>query len=50
VAALAGVVRGHLFTIAACASVDIGAFEASRAAGWIVTGLSLLALDFAVNS
>jgi hypothetical protein len=48
-AAAAAVARQHMVTFAALASVDTGAFEASPVAGWIVTGLSLLALDFAVR-
>jgi hypothetical protein len=48
-AAVAVVARQHLVTAAALASVDIGAFHAGPAAGWVVTGLSLLALDFAVT-
>lgn len=41
--------RQHVVTVAALASVDIGAFHGGQVAGWIVTGLSLLALDFAVT-
>lgn len=48
-AALAAKARQHVVTAAALASVDIGAFHIGPAAGWIVMGLSLLALDFAVT-
>ena len=41
--------REHVVTFAALAAVDVGAFHAATAAGWIVTGLSLLAADFAVR-
>lgn len=47
-AALA-VAREHVVTFAALASVDIGAFHAGQVAGWIVTGVSLAVLDFAVR-
>ena len=48
-AAAAAVARQHVVTAAALASVDVGAFHAGPVAGWVVTGLSLLALDFAVT-
>ena len=48
-AALAAVARQHVVTAAALASVDFGAFRASGAAGWIVSGVSALVLDFAVR-
>jgi hypothetical protein len=48
-AALAVIARQHVVTAAALASVDFGAFHAGPAAGWIVTGVSLLTLDFAVT-
>lgn len=48
-AALAVKAREHLVTAAALASVDFGAFHAGPVAGWVVTGVSLLALDFAVT-
>ena len=41
--------REHVVTFAALAAVDTGAFHICPAAGWIVTGVSLLALDFAVR-
>jgi hypothetical protein len=43
------VARQHVVTAAALASVDVGAFHGGPVAGWVVTGLSLLALDFAVT-
>ncbi len=48
-AALAATARQHVVTFAALASVDVGAFHGGQVAGWIVTGVSLLALDFAVT-
>lgn len=48
-AAVAAKAREHVVTVAALASVDIGAFHICAPAGWIVTGLSLLAADFAVR-
>ena len=49
VAAMAAMARQHVVTVAALASVDVGAFHWGGGVGWIVTGLSLLALDFAVT-
>lgn len=48
-AALAVKAREHVLTAAALASMDFGAFHAGPVAGWVVTGVSLLALDFAVT-
>ena len=48
-AAAFAVARQHIVTAAALASVDVGAFHAGPVAGWVVTGVSLLALDFAVT-
>lgn len=48
-AAFAATARQHVVTVAALASVDIGAFHGGQIAGWIVTGVSLFLLDFAVN-
>ena len=48
-AALAVQVRQHLVTAAALAAMDFGAFHAGPVAGWVMTGVSLLALDFAVT-
>ena len=48
-AAAAVVARQHLMTAAALAAMDFGAFHAGPVAGWVVTGVSLLALDFAVT-
>ena len=48
-AAIAAIARQHVVTAAALASVDFGAFHAGPVAGWIVTGVSLLMLDFAVT-
>jgi hypothetical protein len=41
--------REHVMTVAALAAADIGAFHWGAGVGWIVTGASLLALDFAVS-
>ena len=49
VAAVVAKAREHVVTFAALASVDIGAFHICQPAGWMVTGASLLALDFAVR-
>ncbi len=48
-AALLAAVREHVVTAAALVSVDVGAFHGGQVAGWVVTGVSLLALDFAVR-
>lgn len=48
-AQVAAVARQHVVTVAALASVDVGAFHAGPVAGWIVTGVSLFLLDFAVT-
>lgn len=37
---------GSLLTGAGLACIDVGAFEAHPVAGWIVTGLSVLLLDW----
>lgn len=47
-AALA-VARQHVVTVAALASVDVGAFHGGQVAGWVVTGVSLLVADFAIR-
>lgn len=49
VAVFAAKAREHVVTTAALVSADVGAFHICQAAGWIVTGVSLLALDFAVR-
>lgn len=49
VAAAVAAAREHVVTVAALASVDVGAFHGSPVAGWVVAGVSLLALDFAVR-
>ena len=43
------VAREHVVTVAALGAIDFGAFHAGPVAGWVVTGLSLLAADFAVR-
>jgi hypothetical protein len=48
-AAFAVKAREHMVTAAALASVDVGVFHYGAGPGWIVTGVSLLALDFAVQ-
>ena len=49
-AALAGAAaREHLPTVAGLGAVCFGAFEAAAPAGWIVTGLSLLVLEWKVR-
>ena len=49
VAAVLSAVREHVVTVAALVSVDLGAFHWGPGVGWIVTGASLLAADFAVR-
>jgi hypothetical protein len=48
-AAVLAAVREHVVTVAALASVDLGAFHWGPGVGWVVTGVSLLAADFAVR-
>jgi hypothetical protein len=48
-AAFAAVARQHVVTAAALGSVDFGAFHGGPVAGWVVTGVSMLVLDFAVT-
>ena len=48
-AAVLAVVREHVVTVAALVSVDLGAFHWGPGVGFIVTGASLLAADFAVR-
>ncbi len=48
-AKLLAAVRQHVVTAAALGSIDLGAFHWGPGVGWIVTGVSLLALDFAVT-
>lgn len=45
----ATVAREHLPTVAAFSAIDYGAFTGSPVAGWIVTGVTLLLLDFKVR-
>lgn len=45
----AALVREHVTTVAALGAIDLGAFRAATAAGWIVTGVSLLLLEFKVR-
>jgi hypothetical protein len=49
VAAVVAKAREHVLTAAALASADLGAFHWGPGVGWLVTGASLLALDFAVR-
>jgi roadblock/LC7 domain-containing protein len=48
-AAVMAATREHVITFAALASADLGAWHWGPGVGWIVTGVSLLALDFAVR-
>jgi hypothetical protein len=48
-AAVVAAAREHLPTLAAFAAVDYGAFQAAAAAGWIVTGVTVLLLDWKVR-
>jgi hypothetical protein len=45
-AALVTVVGRNFLVMAGLAAMDAGAFSASPVAGWLVTGGSLLVLDF----
>jgi hypothetical protein len=40
---------GSLLTVAGLGCIDVGAFEAHPIAGWIVTGLSVLILDWKID-
>ena len=46
---VAAAARDHVTTFAALAVIDLGAFEASPVAGWVVTGVSLLVAEFKVR-
>jgi len=48
-AAVLAAVREHVVTVAALVSVDLGAFHWGPGVGFVVTGASLLAADFAVR-
>jgi hypothetical protein len=48
-AAALSVAREHVMTAAALASADLGAFHWGPGVGFLVVGVSLLALDFAVT-
>lgn len=37
---------GNLLTVAGLGCVDVGVFEANTVAGWIVTGVTVLLLDW----
>jgi hypothetical protein len=41
--------RQHVVTVAALTSVDLGAFHWGGGVGWVVTGVTLLAFDYAVT-
>ena len=47
--AVLAVAREHVLTAAALTAADLGAWHWGPGVGWIVTGASLLALDFAVR-
>jgi len=46
---LAGAAREHLATVAGLAAIDLGCFQAARPAGWIVTGVSVLVMEWKVR-
>ena len=48
-AAFAATAREHVVTAAALGAVDLGVFHYGAGPGWIMTGISLLTLDFAVR-
>jgi hypothetical protein len=41
--------REHVTTVVALAAIDLGAFQASRVAGWIVLGVCLLVADWKIR-
>ena len=41
--------REHVTTVAAFTAIDLGAFQASVVAGWIVLGVSLLLVEYKVR-
>ena len=49
VAAAVSAVREHCVTVAAFAAIDYGAFTASHVAGWVMTGVSLLLIDWKIQ-
>ncbi len=40
---------GSVLTAAGLGCIDVGAFQADTVAGWVVTGLSVLLLDWAIE-
>jgi hypothetical protein len=44
--AIANRLSGSLLTAAGLACFDVGAFEANTIAGWVVTGVTVLVLDW----
>jgi hypothetical protein len=50
VQATASRLSGSLLTVAGLGCIDVGCFEANTVAGWIVTGLSILTLDWKLDS
>ena len=48
-ARMAVAAREHVTTVAAFTAIDLGAFQASAVAGWIVLGLSLLLLEWKIR-
>jgi hypothetical protein len=48
--AIAQRLSGSALTVAGLACFDVGAFEAHPIAGWITTGVSILTLDWKIDS
>jgi len=48
-AALVARAREHVMTAAALGAFDLGAWHWGAGVGWLVTGASILALDFALT-
>lgn len=48
-AKLAAAAREHVTTVVALSAMDLGAFQASRVAGFIVLGFCLLVAEFKVR-
>jgi hypothetical protein len=47
--ATAARLSGSLLTAAGLGCIDVGAFEAHPIAGWVVTGISLMALEWTLE-
>ena len=50
VQATAARLSGSLLTVAGLGCIDVGAFEANTVAGWITTGVTVLLLDWKLET